>query len=161
LAQTPSAVPLAANPASAQVARTADRLLVRVTVPATKLTKGAAWRTDDGAEVCFAGKTPDGKATTWVVRGYPNGTLEISDEAGTPAAAHAAARAGIVFKATSTEAGWTGEWQLPFALLGVEPKGTLPFNLGVYRSEDRQWINWIGTQGPTWKLESAGSLRLE
>lgn len=161
LAQTPSAVPLAAAPASAQVARTADRLLVRVTVPAAKVTKGADWRTDDGIEVCLGGKTPDGKATTWVVRGYPNGTLEISDEAGTPAAAHAAARAGIVFQATSSEKDWTGVWQLPFALLGIEPKGTLPFNLGVYRSEDRQWINWIGTQGPTWKLESAGLLRLE
>lgn len=161
LAQTPAAVPLSAPPASARVLRTADRLLVRVNVPTTQPTQGAAWRTDDGAEVCLAGRTPDGNATIWVIRGYPNGTLEISDEAGTPVAAHAAAREGVVFHARADGAGWQAEWQISFAALGIEPTGTLPFNLGLYRSADRQWINWIGTRGPTWKLASAGELRLE
>jgi len=159
MAQTPSAVPLSATPASARIIRTADQLLVRVTVPAKVVTKGTAWRTDDGAEICLAGKTPDGKAVIWVIRGYADGTLELSDEAGAPAAAIATLRKQIGYKATVAAGDWQGEWQLPLAALGVS--GTVPFNLGVYRSEDRQWINWIGTQGPTWKLESAGLLKLE
>lgn len=159
LAQTPSAVPLSAPPATAHALRTADALLVQITVPTKAVTKGNAWRADDGAEICLAGKTPEGKAVIWVVRGYANGALETSDEAGAPAAASVALHKLIGFRATVTPDAWQGEWQLPLAALGL--KGTVPFNLGVYRSSDRQWINWIGTQGPTWKLENAGILKLE
>jgi len=44
--------------------------------------------------------------------------------------------------------------------LGVRADASVPFNLGVFRSEDRQWINWVGTHGPTWKLARAGRLKL-
>jgi len=37
----------------------------------------------------------------------------------------------------------------------------VPFNIGVFRQQDRQWINWIGTGGATWKLANAGAIRLQ
>ena len=161
LAQTPAGAPLSSAPARAWVLRAEDRLLVRIVVPAKSVSKGASWRTDDGAEICIRGKTPGGKETTWVIRGYANGTLELSDEAGTDAAANAAARGKVSFGASVQAGVWQGDWSLPLGALGLPAKGSVPFNLGLYRSEDRQWINWVGTQGPTWKLESAGLLRLE
>ena len=158
LAQTPAGVPLSAPPCSAQVIRSGDQLLVRVTVPTKGVTKGASWRTDDGAEVCLAGKTTDGKAVTWVIRGYANGTYRLSDEAGSPAKDNAARRGKVAYKAAVTAKNWQGEWRLPLAAFGIGTKGRIPFNLGVYRSEDRCWINWVGTSGPTWKLGNAGVL---
>jgi len=161
LAQTPAGVPLSAPPARAQVARTGDMLLVRVVVPAAQVTKGASWRQDDGAELCLGGKTADGQAVVWVIRGYPNGQLELSDEAGAPQAACAVLRPQLQFQARSDAGSWQAEWRLPITALGLERTKSVPFNIGVFRQQDRQWINWIGTNGPSWQLASAGALRLQ
>jgi hypothetical protein len=158
LDQTPGGVPLPGAAGSAQVLRCGDRLLVRVIIPTQSVTKGASWRTDDGAEVCLAGKTTDGKPVTWVVHGFANGVWEVSDEAGAPKEACAALKEKISFKATVTATDWQGEWQLPLSALGIVPAGRIPFNLGAFRSANRQWINWIGTGGPTWQLDKAGTL---
>ena len=40
-----------------------------------KLRKGVAWGKDDGAEIAIAGHSPDGRPATFVIRGYPNGTV--------------------------------------------------------------------------------------
>jgi hypothetical protein len=164
LAQTPDGAPLAAAPASANVVRSGGDLFVRIVVPvvaAKNLTKGAAWRTDDGAEVCILGQTAAGAKAVWVVHGFAGGAFELSDEAGVPVAVNAGVRDKVAFAARITATGWEGEWRLPLAVLGIKTDAPAPFNLGVYRSEDRQWLNWIGTAGPTWKLESAGRLKLE
>lgn len=162
LAQAPDGAPLAAAPCSASLVRVGDALHVRITVPVKDMqgiTKGRSWRTDDGAEVCVQGKLPDGKPAIWVVHGFAGGAFELSDEAGVPAAANAAVQAQVAFTATITADRWQGVWQLPLKALGVATEGTVPFNLGVFRSQDRQWINWVGTGGPTWKLENAGGLQ--
>ncbi len=164
LAQSPDGTPLAAPAASANLVRSGGDLYVRVVVPVTAvkdLNKGAAWRTDDGAEVCILGKTADGAKAVWVVHGFAGGAFELSDEAGVPATANAGLREQVTFAARVTAGGWEGEWRLPLAALGITSDAPVPFNLGVYRSEDRQWLNWIGTEGPTWKLESAGRLKIE
>lgn len=161
LAQTPAGVPLSATPAQALLARSGDTLLVRVVVPTAQVTKGATWRQDDGAEVCLAGKTADGKAVVWVIRGYANGQLELSDEAGAPPAAGDALRPQLQFQATVNAGNWQAEWRLPIAALGLDSTKPVPFNIGVFRQQDRQWINWIGTGGATWKLANAGAIRLQ
>jgi hypothetical protein len=164
LAQTPAGVPLSAAPCAASVVRHGGDLYVRIVVPVrapARLTKGHAWRTDDGAEVCIQGHRPDGKPAVWVVHGFASGAFELSDEAGVPAAVNAAMRPKVAFAASLTATGWQGEWRLPLDTLGIRADAPVPFNLGVFRSEDRQWINWIGTHGPTWKLQSAGRLRLK
>ncbi|MBN2451674.1 MAG: right-handed parallel beta-helix repeat-containing protein, partial [Lentisphaeria bacterium] len=87
LAQTPGGEPLSGEPCRARVLRCGDDLYVRVSVPvkaAAAITRGNAWRTDDGAEVCVRGKAPDGTPATWVVHGFAGGAWELSDEAGVP-----------------------------------------------------------------------------
>ncbi|OGV72540.1 MAG: hypothetical protein A3K18_20225 [Lentisphaerae bacterium RIFOXYA12_64_32] len=165
LAQTPDGGPLAGTPCAAHVAWDAQALYVHLAVPfgaATPPTRGQTWGQDDGAEVCLRGKLADGKPTTWVVHGFAGGQFEVSTEAGTPADTAQALGKDIGFKATVGGAGWEAEWRLPLTALGIEPKpGTaLPFNLGVFRTEDGQWINWVGTSGPTWNLDNAGTLSL-
>jgi hypothetical protein len=161
LAQTPSGVPLSGESGKAWLVRSGDQLAVRISIPTKAITQGAAWRTDDGAEICLAGKTPDGKPTVWVLRGYANGTLEVSDEAGTPAAACAAIQKQLAYKATTSASSWQGEWQIKLSALGIAAKGSVPFNLGAFRSSGGQWLNWVGTGGPTWNLQKAGQIRFD
>jgi hypothetical protein len=164
LAQTPAGVPLSAAPCTANVVRHGGDLYVRIVVPVRapqRITRGSAWRTDDGAEVCIQGKTPDGRPAIWIVHGFASGAFELSDEAGVPAAANAAMRPKVAFAASTTATGWQAEWRIPLQALGIRTDAPVPFNLGVFRSEDRQWINWVGTHGPTWKLPNAGRLRLK
>jgi len=164
LAEQPSGVPLDGAPCSAHAAFDARCLYVSVAVPVAKpeaLSRGSEWRVDDAAEVCLRGKTADGKPVTWVVHGFVGGACDVSTEAGAPAAAAQALLQAVEFKASVGDSGWSGEWRLPLAALGVtvSPDLRLPFNLGVFRSESKQWINWVGTGGATWKLDSAGLLR--
>lgn len=162
LAQTPSGLPLTGAPCSATLLRSGDVLYVRVVVPVktpAAITRGSTWRTDDGAEVCIQGKTADGRPAVWVVHGFAGGAFELSAEAGAPAAALAALRSQVGFQATVTPTGWQAEWRLPLNALGVPSAALVPFNLGVFRSENREWINWVGTGGPTWKLENAGHVQ--
>ncbi len=161
LAQAPDGTPAPGAPCTASVVRCGDALHVRITVPVRdpqRLTGGSSWRTDDGAEVCIQGRTPDGRPAVWVVHGFASGAWELSDEAGTAAAANEAVRGLISFAAARTGGGWQGIWRLPIGALGIDTSRPIPFNLGVFRSEDRQWVNWVGTGGATWKLDTAGLL---
>lgn len=130
-------------------------------MPTTKVSDGTSWRQDDGAEVCLGGKGADGKDVVWVIHGYANGQLELSDEAGAPPAAGEALRPRVRFTASVNADGWQAEWRLPIAALDLDVTKPVPFNIGVFRRQDRQWINWIGTGGATWKLANAGALRLQ
>lgn len=164
LAESPGGTPLGGKPASARVATSAGNLIVRMDVPTAPdaIVRGAQWRTSDGAEVCVRGKLPDGTPVTWVLHGFADGTLEGSTEAGAPEAAAKALASACTFRAAITGAGWTALWIIPLSALGL-PAGPseVPFNLGAFRSQSGEWLNWVGTQGPTWKLESAGLLRLQ
>ena len=95
------------------------------------------------------------------MRGFAGGAYRSSTEAGTPEAASKALGKSLRFRAFIGKAGWQGEWSIPLKALGVTFAANVrvPFNLGIFRSESGEWINWIGTRGPTWKLENAGLLR--
>jgi hypothetical protein len=111
LAQTPDGAPVSGTPCSASVARCGDDLYVRIVVPvreARSITKGSSWRTDDGAEVCFQGRTPDGQPAIWVAHGFAGGTCQLSDEAGVPPAANAALQSQVAFRAAIAADGWQG-----------------------------------------------------
>ncbi len=160
LRQTPSGVPISGKPCTARVATDGANLFVHMAIPTARITRGREWRKDDGAEICIRGKTPRGKSVVWVVRGFAGGTYRSSTEAGAPKAASQALGKSVRFRASISKAGWQGEWAIPLKALGVSPAADakVPFNLGIFRSESGEWINWIGTQGPTWKLERAGVL---
>ena len=149
------------KPCELTVAYTGERLQVMARVPLKepgRLSKTNRWGKDDGAEVCIrVGKT------TFVLHGFPNGKHESVSEAGAPAAAAKALGAATTFKAVTSTGHWTAAWFIPWKALGIEPKPglTLPFNAGVYRRETREWIQWAGTKGATWRLDEAGRLTVK
>ena len=127
---------------------------------------GSTWGQDDGVEICVAGHTPDGKPTTFVIRGYAGGTVQSVTDAGAPG--EAAARLGreVRFAAEFTKAsgvtlqGWRGEWAIPFAALGLKPAPNvkIAFNMAAFCSEFGEWHCWEGTLAETWRLDQAGTL---
>ena len=128
-----------------------------------KLRQGTAWGKDDGAEIAIAGKTPEGKPVTFVIRSYPNGTVQSVTDAGAPAVAAERLEKAIQFATTTWRHGWRGEWSIPLQALGLEPKPGLkvPFNLVVFRSEDQIWRCWEGTLAESWQLDQAGTLQFK
>lgn len=136
-----------------------------------KVTTNSIWGKDDGVEICIAGKTPDGKPVTFVLRGYPCGAVQSATDAGAPAdaaerlgkAARFAAQAipgpgGALFGK-----GWRGEWAIPFSALGPTPTPglTVAFNMSAFCSEFGEWHCWEGTQAESWWLDQAGTLSLK
>lgn len=162
--ETPDGIAISGKPCAAHVATDGERLFIHLAVPTSgpkATTRGGEWRRDDGAEFCIQGKTPDGKPVTWVVHGFAGGACEGSPEAGAPDAAAKALAGAVRFRATIGEDGWQGEWSVPLSALGLSTAdASVPFNLGVFRSESGEWINWVGTRGATWKLDQGGLLRL-
>ena len=127
------------------------------------LREGAVWGKDDGAEIAIGGKTPDGEPVTFVVRGYPNGTVQSVTDAGAPAAAAKRLEAAVRFATTTWRHGWRGEWAISLDALGLKPTPGLktPFNLVVFRAEDQIWRCWEGTFAETWRLDQAGTLQFK
>jgi hypothetical protein len=133
-----------------------------------KVTTNSTWGKDDGVEICIAGKAPDGKPVTFVVRGYPCGALQSATDAGAPAdaaerlgkAARFAAQAIPGPGAALFGKGWRGEWAIPFSALGLTPTPglTVPFNMSAFCSEFGEWHCWEGTQAESWRLDQAGTL---
>ncbi len=133
---------------------------------ASKVREGTTWGTDDGVEISIAGKTPDGKPATFVLRGFPNGTVQSVTDAGAPAADAQRLRDEVRFAAKrfgKTRGGWRCEWAIPLKALGLklQPGLTVPSNLAVYRSEDGVVRCWEGTLAETWRLDQAGTLKLQ
>lgn len=151
-------------PSRAQVGYDAENLYVSLQVNrfhGTSVTEGAAWGKDDAAEIRLPGKGPDGADVMYAIRGFAGGALLCAVE-GTASAGLATAlqeRCHYVGKVTRTRggaaAGWRGEWQIPFAALGVAPAAglTLPFNLRVFITETAEWRGWEADLG---KLTLAG-----
>ena len=137
-----------------------------ITFDVSKLRDGTTWGKDDGAEFAIAGKTADGKPVTFVLRGYPNGTLQSAIDAGaSPADAERLGKA-VQFAAKpygKTRGGWRAEWAIPWSALGLEPKPAtkIPFNMTAYRSTDNIWRSWEGTLGKSYQLDQAGTLYLK
>ena len=135
-------------------------LLVVVRDPG-KLLKGTTWGQDDGVEVCIAGKTPDGKPATFVLRGFAGGVSRSVTVAGAPEDAAGRLGEAVRFAAKVWKHGWSGEWAIPLEALGLTPKPNekVPFNLGAFRSERQERHCWAGTLGENWNLDQAGTLK--
>ena len=87
LDREPSRWPATGAPVYAYLAYDDRFLYVAVNVAmfeASKLRTGTAWGKDDGAEFCIAGRTPDGKPVTFVIRGFAGGTVQSVTDAGAP-----------------------------------------------------------------------------
>ena len=137
-----------------------------ITFDVTKLRQGTTWGQDDGVELSIAGKTPAGKPTVFVLRGYSGGQLQSVTDAGAPAEAAQRLKQKTRFTARvygKRRGGWRSEWTVPLEALGLKPAPGLkvPFNLTVYRSEDEVWRCWEGTKAESWKLDQGGMLQFK
>ncbi|OGV68283.1 MAG: hypothetical protein A3K19_08070 [Lentisphaerae bacterium RIFOXYB12_FULL_65_16] len=126
---------------------------------------GKTWGQDDAVELAFRNPAAGKDAPILVLRGYPCGQFESSDEAGAPAALVKRAAEGVEYKASAATPGrWACEWRIPMASLGIDPAQhkRLQFNLSVRKVSiaDPQWLEWQGTGACTWEAASAGVLEL-
>lgn len=136
-----------------------------------KVSLNSVWGKDDGVEICVAGKTPDGKPSTFVIRGYAGGAVQSVTDAGAPADAAERLGKATRFSVKSVPGtggslfgkGWRGEWAIPFTALGLSPSPelTVAFNMSAFCSEFGEWHCWEGTQAETWRVDQAGLLTLK
>jgi hypothetical protein len=169
LDRDPTRWPASGAPVFAELAYDDQCLYVAlnvVTFDVSTLGTGKVLGEDDGAEVSISGNAPDGRPVTFVMRGFPDGTVESVPDAGAPADAARRLGEAVGFVAKpygKTRGGWRSEWSLPFESLGIDPKPGLkiPFNLAVYRSEDQVWRLWEGTLAESWRLEEGGTVVLK
>ncbi|MDX9981281.1 MAG: right-handed parallel beta-helix repeat-containing protein [Lentisphaeria bacterium] len=165
VAETPGRAQVKDRPAALRVAYDDSCLYVAVRVFARgplRLSEPPVWGQHDGLEVCLRvhGEKP---GPTFVLHGFPGGTFASVTDAGAPNAQAETLGQGTRFAARGNDDGWTAEWAIPFAALGVQsqPGLTFGFNTGVNRTETGDWIIWAGALSQTWLLDNAGTLRLE
>jgi len=134
-----------------------------------KVSTNSVWGRDDGVELCIAGKTPEGKSTTFILRGYPCGALQSAVDAGAPGDAADRLAKAVRFAAGSIGGpggslfgkGWRGEWSIPFTALGLNPAKDrkVSFNMAAFHSEFSEWHCWEGTLAENWRLDEAGTIQ--
>ena len=169
LEREPSSDPGSGAPAFVKMAYDDQNLYVALTVAvfeADKLRSGTAFGQDDGAELCLAGKTTDGKPAIFVLRGYAGGTVQSVADAAAPVADAARLGQAVQFAAKKfgkNHGGWRSEWIIPWAALGLKPAPgqKIACNLAVYRSEAGSWRCLEGTLAENWRLDQAGWLQLK
>ena len=133
-----------------------NRVSTEMPLSATNL-----WGRDDAVEVAFRNPEGGSAAPIIVLRGYPNGHFESSDEAGAPKDTVERALQGVTYAAVATQRGrWTAEWRIPLASLGFDltRHTRLQFNLSARKSAEPVWVEWQGTAACTWEVRNAGIL---
>jgi len=102
--------------------------------------------------------------------GFANGKFTCSAEAGAPPENAARLQEEIRYAASCAgqskddfKSSWQCEWAIPFAALEYSPLAgkTLPFNLGVRRSEDEVWRFLERPQGEIWQLDPVTQLKFK
>jgi len=166
LQQRPSRTRVAGAPCTARLCRHGNMLHVAVTVPVKnvgRLKRGSTWGQDDGIEVCFVDAKGALPTHSFSLHGFCGGASESVTDGGAALAPATRLGKAVRFAAAVSDASWTGEWAIALDAADITPQpGTqLAFNLCVHRSESREWIVWVGTFGPAWRLENAGTIVLE
>ena len=135
----------------------------QVSDSASLSTNGGTWGQDDGAEICIQDTSGTKPGPVFVVQGFPSGHCQSVDHAGAPLVAVRKLGKAVRYAASVSDGQWCGEWAIPFAALGVNPKRTdkLLFNIGVLKKSEGQWIAWVSTGGAPWRLEYGGQILLK
>ncbi len=131
--------------------------------PKFPIRPGNQWGQDDAVEIALANLLASKNSPIIVLRGFPSGHSESSDEAGAAAAVAKKAGEGVQYKAVVVDSKrWTAEWRIPWASLSLDPAKSprLHFNLSVRKTADDQWIEWQGTGGCTWQVDNGGIIEL-
>jgi hypothetical protein len=127
--------------------------------PSKLASTGNVWGQDDAVELAL--RRPPGKREDpiLILRGYPNGHFESSDESGAPPDLVKQAAAGVEYRAGVPGSGrWVCEWRIPLASLGIDLAKVkkLPLNISVRKTTDNLWVMWQGTGAHTWDVDTAG-----
>jgi hypothetical protein len=124
---------------------------------------GNVWGLDDAIEIAVCRETPGIRSPILVLRGFPSGHFESSQEANAPSFDAQRAAEGVQYAAMISLGAWTAEWRIPFASLGIDPalERGLAFNITVRKTADNQWRLWRGTGTSTWEVFEAGFIELE
>ena len=112
-------------------------------------------------EIAVRNTSAGANAPILVLRGFPSGHFESTDETGASADLVELAAKGVQYRARQVnDKSWVTEWRIPFASLGIAPAKhpKVQFNISVRKTADNQWVEWQGTGGNTWKVENAGVL---
>jgi len=142
-------------------------LLIAVDNPVSQaqpLRPGNVWGLDDAVEIAICRVTPGIRSPILLLRGFPSGHFESSQEANAPAFDARRAAEDVDYAARMDTPGvWTTEWRIPFTSLGIDPARdqVLAFNLTVRKTADNQWRLWRGTGTSTWQVFEAGFIKLE
>ncbi|MEA3400043.1 MAG: right-handed parallel beta-helix repeat-containing protein [Armatimonadota bacterium] len=125
---------------------------------------GHRWGQDDAVEIALAPVDGTQIGDILILRGYPNGHAESSDEAGAPRRLVEQAIRGVEYAAHSGRPDvWTAEWRIPFTSLGIAPREGAPrllFNLSARKAASDIWAMWKRSGGYTWQVRRAGLLWL-
>ncbi|MBT3377014.1 MAG: hypothetical protein HN742_16270 [Lentisphaerae bacterium] len=127
----------------------------------TPMKRGDRWGSNDAVEVSICDPALGSKAMVLVVRGFTNGTVTASDEAGADEAVVKKLQAGVQYAAAIVAPDrWTAEMRIPFAALGIAPTPDtrFPTSLAVRKQGREAWILWHGPDNSTWYVEKAGRI---
>lgn len=122
---------------------------------------GDSWGNHEAVELAFR---VTGSEEILLFRGFATGTWHVSEEAGTSASTLAQLTPDVRYVASLGDDGWSAEWHIPLANLGMTPpplKLEAQFNLSVRRVEEDVWVMWRPTMGNTWNVANVGRLKLE
>jgi len=161
MADNPRGQRIAGTPCELRLAHDGKRLFVGLRVPITaagKLAPGHEWGKSDGAEVCFAKASEALPDPVFSIHGFPDGTKESITETGVSKELADAVGKAVTLRAQTGDTAWTAEWAIPLESANLGTR--IAFNVGVRRSESREWIMWLGTKGSTWDVGEAGILEL-
>ena len=130
-----------------------------------KLDKTPQWGKGDGSEIVLPLKSG-----VCILHGFADGTFTCEIEKSTSPTEVEKIRGAVKFcakpygqKKGDWKSGIRCEWQIPFALLGIEPKANvkIPINIGVYRAEDSVFRYVEGMLGKNADLSQAATVRLK
>ncbi len=139
-------------------------LAMRFRLPrGAKIEAAPGFDAGDGVEVSFQHPGPKHATPILLLWGSAGGTHESSTAMGaSPRQADALAKA-TTYAAKRTSDGWSCEWRIPFAAMGLKASDVkaLLFNIGMQCTANAAWIAWTPTGGRLCDVAAAGALVLK
>ena len=123
--------------------------------------RGDTWGSNDAVEFSLANPALGDKAQTLVLRGFTNGTMTASAEAGAEAAEVQALQKGAQYAAKIVAPDrWTAEMRIPFHSLGITPTPNtrFPVSLAARKQGRNAWVLWHGPDNSTWYVKQGGRI---
>jgi len=126
------------------------------------LRTGNKWAANDAVEIAIRSTAAGKNAPILLLRGYPSGHFETSDEANPLNEAMQRVARNVQYAAhVADDTHWNTEWRIPWDALGVDPAKhrRFAFNVTARKTATKQFVMWCGAS-PSWNVERAGMIEL-